>query len=92
MKRNFKVWAISGGPYSREQLEDAYYEEEYAEFPEDGYFLLLCNVEENKKMREEEFWFPEEWQAYKFKHLINSEMEALEVNENENMCENNVDF
>ena len=49
MKRSFKVWAISGGPYSREQLEDAYYEEEYAEFPEDGYFLLLCNVEENKK-------------------------------------------
>ena len=49
-------------------------------------------VEEGGKLKEEEFWFPEEWQAYKFKHLINSEMEALEVNENENMCENNVDF
>ena len=24
MKRNFKVWAVAGGPYSREQLEDAY--------------------------------------------------------------------
>ena len=48
MKRNFKVWAVAGGPYSREQLEDAYYEEQYSEFPEDGNFLLLCNVEEKK--------------------------------------------
>ena len=81
MKRRFKVWAISGGPYSREQLEDAYYEEEYAEFPEDGYFLLLCNVEENKKMREEEFWFPTEEKAYEFKNYIDGRMEALEVSE-----------
>ena len=47
MKRSFKIWAVAGGPYSREQLEDDYYEEEYSEFPEEGNFLLLCNVEEN---------------------------------------------
>ena len=30
MKRNFKVWAVAGGPYSREELEDVYYEQEYS--------------------------------------------------------------
>lgn len=81
MKRSFKVWAVAGGPYSREQLEDAYYEEQYSEFPEEGNFLLLCNVEENKRLREEEFWFSTEEQAYKFKNYIDGRMEALEVSE-----------
>ena len=81
MKRSFKIWAVAGGPYSREQLEDDYYEEEYSEFPEEGNFLLLCNVEENKRLREEEFWFSTEEKAYKFKNYIDGRMEALEVSE-----------
>ena len=79
MKRSFKIWAVAGGPYSREQLEDDYYEEEYSEFPEEGNFLLLCNVEENKRLREEEFWFSEKEDAYKFKNFVDSKMEAIEV-------------
>ena len=49
-------------------------------------------VEEGGKLREEEFWFPKEWQAYKFKHAINSTMEALEVDGSENTCENGIDI
>ena len=44
------------------------------------------------KLRKEEFWFPEEWQAYKFKHHINNTMEAVEVNDFEDTCENGIDI
>ena len=79
MKRNFKIWAVSEGPFSVEEL---LYDEGYEfEIPDEGEYLVVCKVEENKKMREEEFWFSTEEQAYKFKNYIDGRMEALEVSE-----------
>jgi hypothetical protein len=95
MTKNFKIWHVTSGPFSMENSPNFYdegYEEGLDSLPTKPNYLVIAMVEKDGKLREEEFWFPEEWQAYKFKHLINSEMEALEVNQNENMCENNVDF
>ena len=79
MKRNFKIWAVSEGPFSVEEL---LYDEGYEfEIPDEGEYLVVCKVEENKKIREEEFWFATEEQAYKFKNYIDGRMEALEVSE-----------
>jgi hypothetical protein len=77
MKRNFKIWAVSEGPFSVEEL---LYDEGYEfEIPDEGEYLVVCKVEENKKMREEEFWFSEKEYAYKFKNFVDSKMEAIEV-------------
>ena len=52
MKRNFKIWAVSEGPFSVEEL---LYDEGYEfDIPDDGEYLVVCKVEENKKIREEE--------------------------------------
>ena len=39
----------------------------------------MCKVEEDKKLRDEEFWFTDIQDAYKFKNFVDSRMEAIEV-------------
>ena len=79
MKRKFKIWAVSEGPFSVEEL---LYDEDYEfDIPDEGEYLVVCKVEEDDKLREEEFWFATEEQAYKFKNYIDGRMEALEVSE-----------
>tara|TARA_X000001382_G_scaffold113643_2_gene91575 strand:- start:1239 stop:1517 length:279 start_codon:yes stop_codon:yes gene_type:complete len=81
MTRRFKIWAISEGPYSIEELmHDKDYE---FEIPDEGEYLVVCKVEENEKLREEEFWFLEKEDAYNFKNFVNSKMEAIEVVDND---------
>ena len=77
MKRNFKIWAVSEGPFSVEEL---LYDEGYEfDIPEEGQYLVVCKVEEDKKLRDEEFWFTDIQDAYKFKNFVDSRMEAIEV-------------
>ena len=77
MKRKFNIWAVSEGPFSVEEL---LYNEAYeCDSPDQGEYLVVCKVEENKKIREEEFWFSEKEDAYKFKNYIDSKMEAIEI-------------
>ena len=77
MKRNFKIWAVSQGPFS---IEELLYDEGYdlCDISEDGEYLVVCMVEEDDKLREEEFWFDEKEDAYKFKNFIDTKMEAIE--------------
>ena len=76
MKRNFKIWAVSEGPFSVEEL---LYDEGYEfDIPDEGEYLVVCKVEEDDKLREEEFWFLEREDAYNFKNFIDSKMEAIE--------------
>ena len=83
MKRNFKIWAVSEGPFSVEEL---LYDEGYEfDIPDDGEYLVVCKVEENKKMREEEFWFSEKEDAYNFKNFVDSRMEAIEFSDDGNI-------
>tara|TARA_R100001082_G_C4292006_1_gene128591 strand:- start:9 stop:287 length:279 start_codon:yes stop_codon:yes gene_type:complete len=80
MERKFKIWAVSEGPLSVEEL---LYDEDYEfDIPEECSYLVVCNVEENNKMREEEFWFSDIQDAYNFKNFVNSKMEAIEVVDN----------
>ena len=77
MKRSFKIWAVSEGPFSVEEL---LYDEGYEfDIPEEGQYLVVCKVEEDKKLRDEEFWFTDIQDAYKFKNFVDSRMEAIEV-------------
>jgi len=77
MKRNFKIWAVSEGPFSVEEL---LYDEGYEfDIPEEGQYLVVCKVEEDKKLRDEEFWFTDIQDAYNFKNFVDSRMEAIEV-------------
>ena len=77
MKRSFKIWAVSEGPFSVEEL---IYDEGYEfDIPEEGQYLVVCKVEENKKLRDEEFWFTDRQDAYNFKNFVNSKMEAIEI-------------
>ena len=79
MTRKFKIWAVSEGPTS---VIDLISNEDYEfDIPEDGEYLVVCKVEEDSRLREEEFWFATEEQAYKFKNYIDGRMEALEVSE-----------
>ena len=76
MKRKFKIWAVSEGPFSVEEL---LYDEDYEfDIPDEGEYLVVCKVEEDNKLREEEFWFLEKEDAYNFKNFIDSKMEAIE--------------
>ncbi len=77
MRRKFKIWAVSEGPFSVEEL---LYDEGYEfDIPEEGQYLVVCKVEEDKKLRDEEFWFTDIQDAYKFKNFVDSRMEAIEV-------------
>jgi len=77
MKRSFKIWAVSEGPFSVEEL---IYDEGYEfDIPEEGQYLVVCKVEEDKKLRDEEFWFTDRQDAYNFKNFVDSKMEAIEV-------------
>jgi neutral trehalase len=77
MKRNFKIWAVSEGPFSVEEL---LYDEGYEfDIPEEGKYLVVCKVEEDKKLRDEEFWFTDIQDAYNFKNFVDSRMEAIEI-------------
>jgi len=77
MRRVFKIWAVSEGPFSVEEL---LYDEGYEfDIPEEGQYLVVCKVEEDKKLRDEEFWFTDIQDAYKFKNFVDSRMEAIEV-------------
>ena len=80
MKRNFKIWTVSEGPFSVEEL---LYDEGYdlCDISEDGEYLVVCMVEEDNKLREEEFWFDEKEDAYNFKKYVDSRMEAIEFND-----------
>ena len=95
MTRRFKIWHIINGPLTRRAVIDEHhegYEEGLDDLPTEANYLVLAMVEEGGKLRKEEFWFPEEWQAYKFKHHINNTMEAVEVNDFEDTCENGIDI
>ena len=77
MRRSFKIWAVSEGPFSVEEL---IYDEGYEfDIPEEGQYLVVCKVEEDKKLRDEEFWFTDRQDAYNFKNFVDSKMEAIEV-------------
>ena len=83
MKRNFKIWEVSEGPFSVEEL---LYDEGYEfEIPDEGEYLVVCKVEEDDKLREEEFWFLEREDAYNFKNFIDSKMEAIEFTDDGNI-------
>jgi len=57
MKRIFKIWAVSEGPIS---VVDLISDEDYEfDIPEEGEYLVVCKVEEDSTLREEEFWFAE---------------------------------
>lgn len=77
MRRVFKIWAVSEGPFSVEEL---LYDEGYEfDIPEEGQYLVVCKVEEDKKLRDEEFWFTDIQDAYNFKNFVDSKMEAIEI-------------
>ena len=77
MKRMFKIWAVTEGPSS---VEDLLYNQDYEfDIPEEGQYLVVCKVEENNKLREEEFWFAEKDPAWEFKRYVDSKMEAIEI-------------
>ena len=77
MKRVFKIWAVSEGPIN---VVDLIYDEDYEfDIPEEGEYLVVCKVEEDSTLREEEFWFAEKETALEFKRFVDSEMEAIEI-------------
>ena len=77
MKRKFKIWAVSEGPFSVDQLVN---EMDYEfDLPDEGEYVVVCKVEENNKIRDEEFWFLEKEDAYNFKNYVDSKMEAIEI-------------
>ena len=77
MKRRFKIWAVSEGPFSVDQLVN---EMDYEfDLPDEGEYVVVCKVEENNKIRDEEFWFLEKEDAYNFKNYVDSKMEAIEI-------------
>jgi len=79
MQKKIKIWAVTEGPFDVQDLID---KEDYPyTIPENCRYFTVCKVEENDKLIEKEFWFPEEKDAYKFKHFVDSHMEAVEVDE-----------
>ena len=77
MKRRFKIWAVSEGPFSADQLvNEMGYE---FDLPDQGEYVVVCKVDENNKIRDEEFWFLEKEDAYNFKNYVDSKMEAIEI-------------
>ena len=40
---------------------------------------MVCRVEDQGEMRDEEFWFTDSSDAYNFKHFVDSKMEAIEI-------------
>ena len=77
MRRSFKIWAVSEGPFSVEEL---IYDEGYEfDIAEEGQYLVVCKVEEDKKLRDEEFLFTDRQDAYNFKNFVDSKMEAIEI-------------
>ena len=77
MKRKFKILAVSEGPIS---VVDLISDEDYEfDIPEEGEYLVVCKVEEDSKLREEEFWFAEKETALEFKNFVDSKMEAIEI-------------
>ena len=76
MRRVFKIWAVREGPFSVEQLYDNNYE---FDIPDEGEYLVVCSVEDQGEMRDEEFWFTDSSDAYNFKHFVDSKMEAIEI-------------
>lgn len=90
MKRNFKIWHVTSGPFHWQKAVDMYHDgdtEGLSDMPTKANYMVIAMIEEDGKLREEEFWFPEEWQAYKFLHTINGSMEGLEVEDVEYHCE-----
>ena len=51
MRRVFKIWAVREGPFSVEQLYDNNYE---FDIPDEGEYLVVCRVEDQGEMRDEE--------------------------------------
>ena len=76
MRRVFKIWAVREGPFSVEQHYDNNYE---FDIPDEGEYLVVCRVEDQGEMRDEEFWFTDSSDAYNFKHFVDSKMEAIEI-------------
>ena len=77
MVEKIKVWAVTEGPFDVQKLID---KDDYPyTVPPNGRYFTVCQVEEDNKLVEKEFWFPEEKEAYAFKHYIDSHMEAVEL-------------
>jgi len=77
MVKTIKVWAVTEGPFDVQKLID---EDNYPyDLPPNGRYFVVCQVEEDNKLLEKEFWFPEEKEAYAFKHHVDSQMEAVEL-------------
>tara|TARA_R110002020_G_scaffold343527_3_gene557886 strand:- start:156 stop:434 length:279 start_codon:yes stop_codon:yes gene_type:complete len=70
--KRVKIWAVTEGPYNLETLTSNY----PYEIPPDCNHLVVCKVENRKKLIDKEFWFENEEDAHKFKLHIDSKMEA----------------
>ena len=68
-----KIWAVTEGP------TDAHGGDYHYEIPNECNYVILCKVEENRKLVDKEFWFETKREAYNFKNYIDSKMEATEV-------------
>ena len=72
-----KVWAVTEGPLSAEEVDyDDNFEEDH---PKECGFFNICKVEEGGKLVEKEVWFTDLSDAYRFKHYIDSQMEAVVI-------------
>ena len=70
-----KIWGITEGPISVEDLP----EDEYV--PEDSGYFLVCKTEINGEIEEANFWFEEFDDAYAWVKHFNKNIEPLEVGE-----------
>ena len=79
MTKKIKIWAVSEGPVNVQDLID---KGEYPYIiPKGCKYFTVCKVEENDRIIEKEFWFPDEEDAYYFKNFIDKQMEAVEVDD-----------
>ena len=61
-----KIWAVTEGP------TDAHGGDYHYEIPNECNYVILCKVEENRKLVDKEFWFETKREAYNFKNYIDS--------------------
>tara|TARA_R110000744_G_scaffold257911_3_gene373286 strand:- start:815 stop:1060 length:246 start_codon:yes stop_codon:yes gene_type:complete len=70
-----KIWGITEGPYSIDEMPD---EEEY---PEDSEYFVVCKIELDGKIEEVNFWFEDLEDIYEWKKYFSKNIEPLEIDE-----------
>ena len=70
-----KIWGITEGPYSVDEMPDN------EEYPEGSEYFVVCKVELDGKIEEVNFWFEDLAQIHEWQKHFRTSIEPLEIDE-----------